>query len=349
MKGQQDHHTGFNPHFDIRRKQDKSEDYYISGLLNHNRYILSETITLMESRNTQKRKLALSVLEKVKNAGATSAVRMGITGTPGVGKSTLIETFGMYLIEQGYKPAVLTIDPSSPYSQGSILGDKTRMPRLSVHPDAYVRPSSSGSLLGGTATYTKDIIRLCETAGFDFIIVETVGIGQSETDIKDMTDVTIILLQPGAGDEIQGIKRGILEAGDIFVVTKSDGVQKNLATQTQHYYTQALKFFHHDIPAWTCPVLTVSALENQGMDVILQTVQSYMALLIEKGFMSERRRQQDVIWFKRQLNGILQGLFWENENYRNTYIKLSEQVKEGKISTTRALDHMRQTILNYLR
>lgn len=327
----------------------KDEGYFIKGLLDGHRYILSEAITLMESRDAEKRKLALKVLDEVLKKRHTPAIRVGMTGTPGVGKSTLIEAFGMYLIEKGYKPAVLTIDPSSPYSQGSILGDKTRMPRLSVHPDAYVRPSSSGTLLGGTAAYTKDIIRLCEAAGYDFVIVETVGVGQSETDIRDITDATVILLQPGAGDDIQGIKRGVLEAGDIFVVTKSDGVQKNLAAQTRQYYSQALTFFHHDIPSWSYPVLAVSALENTGMDALLQTIEGYMSLLKKENVLTSRRSHQDLMWFKKQLNGILQNLFWENEHYRDTYEKLSDQIREGEISTTQALEEMRATILKYLR
>lgn len=340
--------AGFNPHFNIKKRTEKNPEHYINGLIEGNRYILSECITLIESNIPKKRNLGLFILEETIKISNPESIRVGITGTPGVGKSTLIETFGLHIIDKGYKPAIITIDPSSKVTHGSILGDKTRMPNLSTHPLAYIRPSAAGNILGGTATYTKDVIRLCEVAGYNFIIVETVGIGQSETDIKDITDVTLLLLQPGAGDEIQGIKRGIVESGDVFVITKSDGPQKTLAHHTQQFYTQALKLFHHDIASWTCPVLCVSALEKKGMDNILESIANFISFLKIDDLLEKRRKAQDILWFQKHCTLMFQNLFWAIGDYKNTYLFLISELNKGQISTTKALDIMKVSILNKL-
>ncbi len=331
---------GFNKLFNIKKKSDKSLDYYISGLRDGNRFVLSECITLIESSLPNKRHLALKALEETLISSTQKTIRLGITGTPGVGKSTFIESFGMLLIQEGYKPAILTIDPSSRVTQGSILGDKTRMPMLSTHPKAYIRPSASNNILGGIAPYTKDVIKLCEAAGYNFIIIETVGVGQSETEIKDIVDATLLLLQPGAGDEIQGIKRGIVESGDIFVITKADGIQISLAQQTQTYYSQALSLFHHEIPSWTTPVMKVSALEGNGMSDVLQSIQDFVHLLIEKKLYIPRRKNQDIMWFEKQVNTAIHQLLRENSHYQGFYNNILDQLKKESLSTTYAIDQM---------
>jgi len=347
--GHQDKNTtGFNPLFQIKKRQEKSLSDFVQGLIEGNRYILSECITLMENNLPAKRNIALKALNEVLKSTQPNSIRVGITGTPGVGKSTLIESFGLFLIKQGFKPAVLTIDPSSKVTQGSILGDKTRMPLLSTHEKAYVRPSSSGNVLGGIATYTKDVIRLCESAGFDFIIIETVGVGQSETEIKDITDVTVVLLQPGAGDEIQGIKRGIVETGDIFLITKSDGLQVELARQTQTFYSQALKLFHHEILSWVTPVIKVSSIEGHGMDKVLDAILAFKTELNSLNLLEKRRKEQDVVWFQKQLGLLIQSTFGSIDDYKNTYTEIILKLKQGEISTTQALDKMEQFVLSKL-
>ncbi len=340
--------TGFNPLFQIKKRQEKSLSDFVQGLHEGNRYILSECITLIESNLPAKRNIALKALNEVLKSTQPNSIRVGITGTPGVGKSTLIESFGLFLIDQGYKPAVLTIDPSSQKTQGSILGDKTRMPLLSINPKAYVRPSSSGNVLGGIATYTKDVIRLCEAAGFDFIIVETVGVGQSETEIKDITDVTVLLLQPGAGDEIQGIKRGIVETGDIFVITKSDGLQVELALQTQTFYSQALKLFHHEIPSWVTPVIKVSAIEGRDMDKVLDAILAFKTELNSLNLLEYRRKEQDIVWFQKQMRLTIQSIFASMDDYKTNYEEVLRQLKQGDLSTTQALDKMEYFVLSKL-
>ncbi len=256
---------------------------------------LSKAITLIESNKASYRAIGEAILSFCKNK-VHSAVRIGITGVPGVGKSTFIEAFGLCLIEQGNKVAVLAIDPSSKKSGGSILGDKTRMNELSIHPRAFIRPSAAGSALGGVAVRTKEIILLCEAAGYNKIIIETVGVGQSETTVKDMCDVFLLLMLSGAGDDLQGIKRGIMEMSDILAITKSDGDNTKKATYAASQYRQALHLMPSHEFNWEVPVLTCSAFKNKGIAEIAEKIEVFINASKISGWFNENRGQQNKAW-----------------------------------------------------
>jgi LAO/AO transport system kinase len=330
--------TGINPDFSVKSRKTKDLSYYISGLQNKNRYVLSECITLLESTNEEKRRLAETILDAIPNEDDT--VRIGITGSPGVGKSTFLETFGLFLLQQKHSIAILAIDPSSQKNKGSILGDKTRMQHLAVHNDAFIRPSPAGNVLGGTAAYTKEAIQLCEAAGFDFIIVETVGVGQSEIEVDNITDINILLLQPGAGDDIQGIKRGIVENADIFIINKADGPQLELAKQTRNAYTNAIQLFHHDIKGWICPVLLTSAIENTGMEQVYESILQYISLLKQNGQFNTRRQSQENKWFEKQTIEKFYQMVSQNTKIADEFLYLAEQIKNAAISTREAIHRM---------
>jgi LAO/AO transport system kinase len=331
------HHTsGINPKFKVSGRKQKPSEYFINGLNSGNRFILSECITLLESSHPEKRKVAETVLNTIPFQNDTT-IRIGITGSPGVGKSTFIEAFGLYLISQQHRPAILAIDPSSQINKGSILGDKTRMQHLSAHPDAYVRPSPSGAVLGGTSAFTKEAIQVCEAGGFDIIIVETVGVGQSETEVDHITDVNILLLQPGAGDDIQGIKRGIVENADIFVINKADGTQLELAKHTKSAYKNAIQLFHHDVSEWICPVILTSALDKKGIDEVFQSITGYINLLKKKELFTSKRKHQELRWFERQSLVRLKEIAFENSVIKSTYQQLSHEMSAGKLSATSAI------------
>jgi LAO/AO transport system kinase len=269
------------------------------------RRALARAITLVESRRADHRERAEALLEALAPA-AGGAVRIGISGSPGVGKSTFIEAFGLHLTGQGHRVAVLAVDPSSQRSGGSILGDKTRMELLTRDPAAFIRPSPAGSTLGGVARRTRETLLLCEAAGYDVVIVETVGVGQSETAVAQMVDVFVLLLLPGAGDELQGIKRGIVEVADILVVNKADGSQKGAANHAAAEYRHALALLRGS-GGWTPPVLQCSALENRGIDTVWDTIGSFRAQMGEA--LAERRADQARSWLWRELgDGLLDAL-----------------------------------------
>ena len=256
---------------------------------------LAKTITLLESARDDHARLGQYVLETlVPESGG--AVRLGISGTPGVGKSTFIEAFGLFLIEAGHRVAVLAVDPSSPRSGGSILGDKTRMEQLSRREEAFIRPSPSGGSLGGVAQRTRETLLICEAAGFDVVLVETVGVGQSEATVASMTDFFAVLLQPGAGDELQGMKKGVLELADALVVNKADGEQRQAALRAQTEYRQALELFRPAHPDWTPPVLLASALTQEGIPEIWESVLAHRRALEGTGAFRARRESQAKAW-----------------------------------------------------
>ncbi len=272
------------------------------------RRALARAITLVESTRPEHRARAEALLARLEQAAPADSVRIGLTGTPGVGKSTFIERFGLSLIAAGHKVAVLAVDPSSARSGGSILGDKTRMPRLSRAPEAYIRPSPSGATLGGVAQRTREAIVLVEAAGFDRVIVETVGVGQSETMVAEMTDVFLLLLAPGGGDELQGVKRGIMEMADIIVINKADGDLAAQAERTRADYAAALRLLRHrpgDPPGFP-RVLTVSAIEGRGIDEVQDAIEELVAWRRKAGIFAERRKMQERARFRRALEaGIL--------------------------------------------
>lgn len=265
------------------------------GITGGDRGVLSRAITLAESRRVDDQEHAQELIaDLLPETG--KAIRVGITGVPGAGKSTAIEVLGLLLIERGHKVAVLTIDPTSARTGGSILGDKTRMHQLSSHENAFIRPSPSGGVLGGVARKTREAMLLCEAAGFDVIIVESVGVGQSEAELAEMVDCLMLLLVPGAGDELQGIKRGIMELSDVIVVNKADGDRVPLAKRARGDYRHALRMLPPSTPGWETPVLIASAAEGTGLTDVWDSVEAHRALLEESGQLEERRRHQTERW-----------------------------------------------------
>ncbi len=264
-------------------------------IIEGDRRALAKAITLVESTRADHGEQAVQLLaELMPHTG--KSIRIGVSGAPGVGKSTFIESLGNYLTGQGHQVAVLAVDPTSAVSGGSILGDKTRMEALSVNPKAFVRPSPAGTTLGGVTRRTRESLLLCEAAGYDVIIVETVGVGQSETAVSDMTDMFLLLLSPGGGDDLQGIKRGIMELADLVLVNKADGDQANLVNQTLSDYRGALQFMQARTPGWTPKVNSCSALESQGIEQAWAVVEDFRAVLTESGELEGLRARQAKAW-----------------------------------------------------
>ncbi|MBC5993137.1 methylmalonyl Co-A mutase-associated GTPase MeaB [Pontibacter cellulosilyticus] len=309
-----------------------STDTYVNGILSGDRVMLSRAITLVESKLATDQELAQQVINAVlPHAG--NSVRIGITGVPGVGKSTFIESFGSYLIiEQGKKLAVLAIDPTSQRSGGSILGDKTRMEELSMNPQAYIRPSPAGKSLGGVAKSTRETIILCEAAGFDTIIVETVGVGQSETAVHAMVDFFLLLMLAGAGDELQGIKRGIMEMADAIAITKADGSNTGKATAAKAEYQSALHLYPLGTSGWLPQVSTCSALKNTGLDTIWQTIADYLKLTQDNGFFEKKRRDQNLQWMYEAIRQGLEDNFYSHQQVKEQLQSIADEVKDGQKS-----------------
>lgn len=291
-----------------------------AGIQAGNRTVLSQAITLVESQQPQHRAAATELISLC-NAAAQPSVRLGITGVPGVGKSTFIEAFGLYLTRRGKTVAVLAIDPSSPLSGGSILGDKTRMEQLTQSSLAYIRPSAAGKSLGGVAQATRETVSLCEAFGFDYILIETVGVGQSETAVRQMVDGFLLLQLAGAGDELQGIKRGIMEMADWVILNKADGLQLPLIKQAVANYKRALHYFPAKESRWTAEVLSCSALLSEGFDTIHASIERFVTELKESGFWDTQRKQQDQAWMVetfqdlvwREVKGHAEFTNWWNE------------------------------------
>lgn len=270
-------------------------EQYIEGILKGDRVLLSRAITLVESTRPEHRDTAEHIIAGCLPHSGQS-FRVGITGTPGVGKSTFIEAFGTFLTEAGHRIAVLAIDPSSQLSGGSILGDKTRMEQLGADPRAYIRPSPAGDSLGGVARKTRETIILCEAAGHDVILVETVGVGQSEMAVHRMTDFFLLLLLPGAGDELQGIKRGIVEMADLIAVNKADGEREALAREARQAYKNALHLFPPKESRWTPSAVTCSAIHQRGIADIWERMTDYRRITTENGYFAARRAAQSAHW-----------------------------------------------------
>ena len=281
----------------------------IEGIAHGDRAILARAITLVESKKPAHREVAKALLEAILPMAdplRSGTRRIGITGVPGVGKSTLIDVFGTMLTSAGHKVAVLAVDPSSTRTGGSILGDKTRMARLAVDPSSFIRPSPTSGALGGVARMTRETMALCEAAGFDVVIVETVGVGQSEVMVAQMVDVFVALMLPGAGDDLQGIKKGVLELADLIVVNKADGDNRLRAEQAAAHYRRALSILEPAHPNWRPPVLLLSALEGAGLDELWQVIEQHRAVLEADGGLEAKRRAQQVGWFWQLLDSGLE-------------------------------------------
>lgn len=303
---------------------------YVDGILAGNRVVLARAITVIESELAADLDLAQFILEAVLPRAGRSR-RVGITGVPGAGKSTFIDALGMLLTEErGESLAVLTVDPSSPLSRGSILGDKTRMERLSQQPRAFIRPSPSRGHLGGVARRTRETIVLCEAAGFENIIVETVGVGQSETAVRSMTDFFLLLMLAGAGDELQGIKRGIIEMTDCLAINKADGDNRVKAERARGEYAGALHLFPPTPDGWTPRVLTCSALTGEGIAAVWQAVLDHQGALTANGYFQEHRRQQALAWMHELIQSGLEDEFRGRPAVRGRLSELEKLVRQGR-------------------
>lgn len=300
----------------------------IDALQQGNRRALAKAITLVESKLDEHRHQAQIILEKILPFSGNS-LRIGISGIPGVGKSTFIETFGLYLISQGKKVAVLAVDPSSPVAGGSILGDKTRMEALSRNQNAFIRPTPSVGTLGGVAQKTRETMLLCESAGYDVVLVETVGVGQSEHEVAGMVDFFMVLMLPNAGDELQGIKKGIIELADALVVNKADGESMNHAKQTQRYYESALHLLRPS-SFWATQVLTCSALLNESIDSIWEMISRYEIESKQNKFFEKKRAEQNKEWMQKLLFEMLELKLRQHPDIKEQLPELQQRVIQGK-------------------
>ena len=307
----------------------------VDNILKGDRVALGRAITLIESKRKEHQDIAERVIDAcIPHSG--NSLRIGITGTPGVGKSTFIEAMGSLLTKDGKKVAVLAIDPSSQISKGSILGDKTRMEQLSWDPLAFIRPSPAGESLGGVARKTRETIILCEAAGYEHVFIETVGVGQSEITVHSMVDLFLLLLIPGAGDELQGIKRGIVEMADIVAVNKSDGERLELAKKSKRAYINALHLFPPKESDWTPKVELCSATDKTGIEEIWTAVGDFQSHVIENGWLQENRKRQAKFWFMETIKDSLFSSFFQNPAIQATFHTMEEQVLESQISPFKA-------------
>lgn len=311
-------------------RQRLAPSHYADGILQGDRLLLSRAITLVESSRPDDQALAQAVLAQVLPATG-KAIRVGITGVPGVGKSTFIETFGSYLTRQEYQLAVLAIDPTSQRSGGSLLGDKTRMETLSMNPAAYIRPSPAGDSLGGVAQHTRETMLLCEAAGFDVILIETVGVGQSETVVHGLVDFFLLLMLAGAGDELQGMKRGIMELADALTITKADGDNAGPARRAQLDYANALHLFPPTGTGWTPPVLTCSAMTSEGIADLWATILAHQQQMHQNGQFQQRRQSQQLTWFRALLRQRLDARFFSQPGMRERLSVLEAQIGAGTL------------------
>ncbi len=317
----------------------EATDTLAAAVVSGDRTALARAITLTESSRADHRAEANRLLQ-ILLPGTGGAIRLGITGSPGVGKSTLIDQLGINLIAEGHKVAVLAVDPTSPRTHGSILGDKTRMGRLAGDTSAFIRPSPSGRAPGGVARATREAMMVCEAGGFDVIIVETVGTGQSETTVASMVDTFAVLLAPGSGDELQGIKKGVVEIADIFVVNKADGDLETAAIRGAAAARAALNILSPVSPNWQPPVLTVSATENRGIKGLWAEVQRHNETMKTSGEHHDRRQNQQVEWLASLIDTLVLDRFFATPAVRAALPRLQDAVREGKIIPAAAAEEI---------
>ncbi|HKK90630.1 MAG TPA: methylmalonyl Co-A mutase-associated GTPase MeaB [Desulfobacteraceae bacterium] len=312
-------------------------DFYIQGVLQGQRRIIAKTITLLESTLPDHRKIAARVMEGILPHTGRS-VRLGITGVPGVGKSTFIENLGLDLAEKGHRVAVLAVDPSSRRSGGSILGDKTRMEKLACHENTFIRPSPSGDTLGGVAAKTREIMLVCEAAGYDIVFVETVGVGQSETSVAFMVDFFLALMIAGAGDELQGIKKGVLEVADALAINKADGDNRQRAEKARQDYEIALHMVSPDSPNWRPPVLCCSSVVKNGTENVWETVLAHKKAMKQSGEFDEKRKKQALEWMWTLVYDGLKVRFRENTRVAAEIPQIAAKVEKEVISPSAAAE-----------
>jgi len=319
-----------------RRRKLSVEDY-VDGILAHDRTIMARAITLVESNAAAHQETAQAVLQGIlPHAG--KSVRVGITGVPGVGKSTFIETLGMELCQREKKVAVLAVDPSSTLTGGSVLGDKTRMEELSRQPDAFIRPSPSSGTLGGVARKSRETILICEAGGYEVILVETVGVGQSEVTVRSMVDFFLLLMLAQQGDELQGIKKGVIEMADAILVNKADGDNVTRARQKKAEVQGYLQFLQSPTPGWTPRALTCSAQTGAGVPELWETIGDFSTAMRESGFFEERRKSQAIQWAHSMIEELLKNRFYRDPAIRKQLPATERQITEGKLTPTAAVE-----------
>ena len=330
-----------------RRRNRLTVEEYVDGVLSGDRVTLSRAVTLVESKLATDQALAEQVLAGVLPHTGNS-LRIGITGVPGVGKSTFIEAFGSMITGLGKKLAVLAIDPSSQRSRGSIMGDKTRMEQLAHDPMAYIRPSPSGDALGGVSHKTRETMLLCEAAGYEVIFIETVGVGQSETAVHGMVDFFLLLMLAGAGDELQGIKKGIMEMADAIAITKADGDNEAAAKRAKREYQNALHLFPLPESGWNPKVLTCSALQTQGLEDIWSLMEGYQEQMMSSGFWEHRRQEQNRHWMHEAIRYMLGTHFYQHEAVAKRLPELEEAVGKNEIPAMMAAKSLLTTYREHI-
>ncbi len=318
-------------------------DQYVEGVLAGDRMILARTITLIESNAGHHLEKAQQVLRQILPYSG-KAIRIGITGVPGAGKSTFIDTFGCMLCERGHRVAVLAVDPSSSVNRGSIMGDKTRMERLALEPECFIRPSPSGGTLGGVNRKTRETMLACEAAGFDVILVETVGVGQSEAIVSTMVDFFLLLTLTGAGDELQNFKKGVIEMADAILINKADGENKIPAARAMQEFNQALHYLKGIKEGWDTKAYCCSALTGEGIDSIWEVILRFEQHMKKSGDFFSRRKKQSLSWFHEMVVARVQKRFYEHPSLSELLPLLEKQVSAGTIPVTKAVDQLFETI-----
>lgn len=338
VKGTHDGFTKITPKKFRKKREEQIDIHQLSKeIRSGNRIALSRAITLIESSNSSHKELAQKLLQELLSYSGNS-IRIGITGVPGAGKSTFIESFGSMLCDMGKKVAVLAIDPSSSLSGGSILGDKTRMERLSREPNAFVRPSPSAGTLGGVHKKTRETMLLCEAAGFDVILIETVGVGQSETYVRGMVDFFLLLVLTGAGDELQGMKKGIMELADGIIVHKSDGDNVSRAKRTVREYKQILHFLQPATPGWMSTSLAVSSIAKTGLQETWEMICKFEDTVKSKGFWNQRRVEQTKDWFHSMITDHLIESFYRNQETKQLLHSIEDAILHGEMTVTQGVN-----------
>ena len=328
-------------HAHPQRRRELSVDELTTGVVAGDRTILGRAITLVESNAPRHHTAARELMNRLLPHSGR-AVRVGITGVPGAGKSTFIEAFGLHLCHAGHKVAVLAVDPSSTLSGGSVLGDKTRMEQLSRHPACFIRPSPSGGTLGGVARKSRETMLACEAAGFDVILVETVGVGQSETTVRSMVDFFLLVAITGAGDELQGVKRGIMELADAILINKADGDNKPRAESTRQQYEMALHYLQPATGGWQTRALTCSALTGTGVPAVWEMIEEFRTATSASGVFEQRRRQQTREWMNALLEEALRQRFLGDPRVAEKRLRLEEEVLAGRLAAADAVEALLQ-------